>query len=194
MELDYLDLMLIHSPQPWTEVNQSDNRYVEENRQVWRALEDALAAGKVRAVGISNFLQGDIDSLWQTATVKPMVNQILCHIGNTPLELMVYCREKGIVLEAYSPIAHGEALKNRQIAGMAAKYGVTVPQLCIRYDLQLGMVVIPKAENPDHMKANREIDFVISDDDMDTLRNMERIRDYGEFSYIPVFGGKKPKK
>ena len=193
MELDYLDLMLIHSPQPWTGVNQSDNRYVEENRQVWRALEDALAAGKVRAVGISNFLQGDIDSLWQTAAVKPMVNQILCHIGNTPLELMAYCREKGIVLEAYSPIAHGEALKNRQIAEMAAKYGVTVPQLCIRYDLQLGMIVIPKAENPDHMKANKAVDFVISDDDMETLKNTAPFKDYGEFSYIPVFGGRKPR-
>ena len=193
MGLDYLDLMLIHSPQPWTEVNQSDNRYVEENRLVWKALEDAFAAGKVRAIGISNFLQGDIDGLWQTATVKPMVNQILCHIGNTPSELIAYCREKGIVPEAYSPIAHGESLKNEQIGEMAEKYGVSIPQLCVRYDLQLGMVVIPKAENPAHMKANREIDFEISEADMKTLKNMERIKDYGEFSYIPVFGGKKPK-
>ena len=76
---------------------------------------------------------------------------------------------------------------------MAAKYGVAVPQLCIRYDLQLGMIVIPKAENPDHMKANKAVDFVISDDDMETLKNMERIKDYGEFSYIPVFGGRKPR-
>ena len=193
MELDYLDLMLIHSPQPWTEVNQSDNRYVEENRQVWKALEDALVAGKVRAIGISNFLQGDIDSLWETATVKPMVNQILCHIGNTPSELIAYCRGKGIVLEAYSPIAHGESLKNMEIAEMAKRYGVTVPQLCIRYCLQLGMVVISKAENPAHMKANREIGFEIAEADMEVLKNMERIKDYGEFSYIPVFGGKKPK-
>lgn len=193
MELDYLDLMLIHSPQPWTEVNQSDNRYAEENRQVWKALEDAYAAGKVRAVGISNFLQGDIDSLWQTAAVKPMVNQILCHIGNTPFELMAYCGEKGIVLEAYSPIAHGEALKNPHIAGMARKYGVSIPQLCIRYAFQLGMVVIPKAENPEHMRTNTEIDFEISDADMETLKNMERIKDYGAFSYIPVFGGKRPR-
>ncbi|MGN0918957.1 MAG: aldo/keto reductase [Oxalobacter sp.] len=193
MGLDYIDLMLIHSPQPWADVNQSDNRYLEENRQVWKAMEDALAAGKVRAIGISNFLQGDIDSLWETATVKPMVNQILCHIGNTPLELMAYCQKKEIVLAAYSPIAHGESLKNPQIAEMAGKYGVTVPQLCIRYDIQLGMIVIPKTENPAHMRANGAVGFVISDEDMETLKNMERIKDYGEFSYIPVFGGKKPK-
>ncbi len=191
MGLDYIDLMLIHSPQPWVDVNQSDNRYFAENRQVWKALEDALAAGKVRAIGVSNFLKEDIDNLLQTATVRPMVNQILCHIANTPLDLMAYCGEKGIMMEAYSPIAHGEALKNAQIGEMAAKYGVTIPQLCIRYDFQLGMIVIPKTENPAHMKSNIEIGFEIADADMTVLKNIEPIKDYEEFSHIPVFGGKK---
>ncbi len=191
--LDYLDLMLIHSPQPWVDVNQSDYRYPAENRQVWQALEDALAAGKVRAIGISNFLEGDIESLLVTATVRPMVNQILCHIGNTPLDLMDYCARQGMVLEAYSPIAHGEALKNPAIGWMAQQYGVSIPQLCIRYCLQLGMVTLPKAENPGHMRDNAMVDFVISDADMAVLKNWERIKDYGAYSYIPVFGGKKPR-
>jgi diketogulonate reductase-like aldo/keto reductase len=193
MGLEYLDLMLIHSPQPWVDVNQSDNRYLAENRQVWKALEDALVAGKVRAIGISNFLESDIENLQQTAAVKPMVNQILCHIGNTPTDLIMYCQKHGMVLEAYSPIAHGEALKNPATGEMAQKYGVTIPQLCIRYCLQLGMVVLPKTENPDHMRENTMIDFVISDADMAVLKTMERIKDYGEHSYIPVFGGKKPR-
>lgn len=188
--LDYIDLMLIHSPQPWEEVNQSDNRYIEGNRQVWKALEDALAAGKLRSNGISNFLIEDVENLWPAAEIKPMVNQVLCHISNTPLELIQYCQNKGIVVEAYSPVAHGEALKNEKIAAMAEKYGVSVPQLCIRYDLQLGMIVLPKTANPEHMKANAAVDFVISDQDMEMLKNMEKIKDYGEHSSFAVFGGK----
>ena len=188
--LDYIDLMLIHSPQPWEEVNQSDNRYIEGNRQVWKALEDALGAGKLRSIGISNFLIEDVENLWPAAEIKPMVNQVLCHISNTPLELIQYCQNKGIVMEAYSPVAHGEALKNEKIAAMAEKYGVSVPQLCIRYDLQLGMIVLPKTANPEHMKANAAVDFVISDQDMEILKNMEKIKDYGEHSSFAVFGGK----
>lgn len=191
MELDYADMMIIHSPQPWADVNQSKNRYFEENRQVWKALEDALAVGKVRAIGVSNFLKEDIDNLWETAKVKPMVNQVLCHISNTPVELIRYCQNKGIVMEAYSPVAHGEVLKNEEIRKIAEKYGVSIPQLCIRYDLQLGMVVLPKTANPEHMKLNAELDFSISPEDMELLRKMERIKDYGEYSNFPVFGGKK---
>ena len=72
-----------------------------------------------------------------------MVNQVLCHISNSPLELIDYCQKKGIVMEAYSPVAHGEALKIPAIAEMAKKYGVSVPQLCVRYDIQFGMIVLP---------------------------------------------------
>ena len=190
MKLDYLDMMIIHSPQPWREVNQSDNRYVEGNREAWRALTDAYKADKLRAIGVSNFLQGDIESLCETAEIKPMVNQILAHISNTPFELINYCQQNGIIVEAYSPVAHGEALKNPAIKAMADKYGVSVPQLCIKYDLQLDMVVLPKTANPDHMRSNAELDFVISDEDMELLKNIEHIKDYGESSFFPVFGGK----
>ena len=190
MGLDYLDMMIIHSPQPWDKVNQSEDRYVEGNRSAWRALEDAYKAGKLRAIGVSNFLQEDIESLWETAEIKPMVNQVLCHISNSPLELIDFCQKKGIVMEAYSPVAHGEALKNGEIAKMAEKYGVTIPQLCIRYDLQLGMVTLPKTANPEHMKENADVGFEISSADMEILKATERIKDYGEHSFFPVFGGK----
>ena len=187
---DYLDMMIIHSPQPWVEVNQSDNRYVEGNREAWRALEDAYKAGKLRAIGVSNFLKEDVDSLWEVAEIKPMVNQVLCHISNTPLDLIGYCQSKGIVMEAYSPVAHGEAMKIQAIAEMAKKYSVTVPQLCIRYDIQLGMIVLPKTANPEHMRSNAEVDFEISAEDMEILKRVETIKDYGAHSFFPVFGGK----
>lgn len=190
MGLDYIDIMVIHSPQPWVEVNQSDNRYFEENREVWRAMTDAYKAGKLRAIGISNFQIEDVDNIYDWAEVKPMVNQVLCHISNTPLELIDYCQGKGIVMEAYSPVAHGAILKNPQIAEMAEKYGVSVPQLCIRYDLQLDMITLPKTANPEHMKSNADVDFEISDEDMETLKHFKKIEDYGDAAGFPVYGGK----
>ncbi|MBN2543019.1 aldo/keto reductase, partial [bacterium] len=97
---------------------------------------------------------------------------------------------KGILVEAYSPIGHGEVLKNQKVTAIAEKYGVTVPQLCIRYDLQLGTLPLPKMANPEHMRSNAQIDFVISDQDMELLKKVEHIKDYGESSFFPVFGGK----
>ena len=190
MGLDYLDMMIIHSPQPWVEVNQSENRYVEGNRAAWRALEDAYKAGKLKAIGISNFQVGDIESLLETAEIKPMVNQILCHISNTPLELVEYCQKNGIAVEAYSPIAHGEILHQPEIQAMAEKYGVSVPQLCIRYTLQLGTISLPKTGNPEHMKTNAEVDFEISAEDMEVLKNIKHIESYGANSGIPEYVGK----
>ena len=122
--------------------------------------------------------------------VRPAVNQILLHISNTDLPLLDFCGQQGIRVEAYSPIAHGEALKNPAISEMAAQYGVSAAQLCIRYVLQLGAVALPKTADPGHMAANAAVDFVISDADMETLKHMEHIADYGEFGYFPVFSGK----
>lgn len=190
MGLDYLDMMIIHSPQPWVEVNQSDDRYVEGNRAAWKALEDAYKAGKLKAIGVSNFQIGDIESLLETARIKPMVNQVLLHISNTPLELVEYCQKNDIAIEAYSPIAHGVILDQPEIAEIADKYGVTVPQLCIRYTLQLGTISLPKTANPEHMKTNAEVDFVISDADMEILKAFKHIEDYGESGAFPVYGGK----
>lgn len=190
MGMNYMDMMLIHSPQPWAEVNQSDNRYFEENKEVWRAMEDAHKAGKVRVIGVSNFLEEDIENLLTDSVVSPMVNQILAHVTNTPFSLIDHCKEKDILVEAYSPIAHGEVLKNREVADMAKKYHVSTAQLCLKYDLQLGMIVLPKTTNPDHMRSNAQLDFVISDVDMQLLKNLERIQDYGDSSFFPVYGGK----
>ncbi len=190
MELDYLDMMIIHSPQPWVEVNQSENRYVEGNRQAWRALEEAYNEGKLKAIGVSNFQIEDLESLMETAKVKPMVNQVLCHISNTPLELIEFCQKSNIAIEAYSPIAHGEILNQPEIKAIADKYGVTVPQLCIRYTLQLGAISLPKTANPEHMESNAKVDFTISAEDMETLKNFKKIESYGAASGFPVYGGK----
>ncbi|MEH7109739.1 aldo/keto reductase [Bacillus sp. JJ1764] len=189
LELDYIDLLIIHSPQPWMEFRE-ENRYFEENKEVWKAMEDAYKKGKVKAIGLSNFLQDDVESILASCEIKPMVNQIFAHISNTPLELIEFCQRKDILVEAYSPIAHGAVLDHAEIKLIADKYRVSVAQLCLRYDIQLGMVIIPKTANPDHMKNNAELDFVISDADMEILKNVAHIQNYGEHSFFPVFGGK----
>lgn len=189
MGLDYIDMMIIHSPQPCAEFR-IEKRYFKENKEVWRALEDAYTAGKIKAIGVSNFLQDDLENILADCKIKPMVNQILLHISNTNTELVDFCNKNGILVEAYSPIAHGEALKNDAITAMAKKYGVSTAQLCIRYVIQLGTVALPKTGNPVHMKDNANVDFEISDEDMKALKEMEHIDNYGEFNVFPVFSGK----
>lgn len=189
MGLDYIDLMIIHSPQPWAEWRDSDKNFDEGNLEAWRALEDAPKAGKIKSIGVSNFLISDLQNILDNGAVTPAVNQILTHVGNTPLALIDFCKEHNILVEAYSPIAHGEALKNKDIVAMADEYNVSVAQLCIKYVIQLGLVALPKTANPEHMKSNAELDFVISDEDMAILKNID-FKDYGEFSGFPVFNGK----
>jgi diketogulonate reductase-like aldo/keto reductase len=188
--LDYIDMMIIHSPKPWAKF-QEDEPFFEGNREAWRALEEAYDAGKLHAIGLSNFEKADIDNILSSCSVKPMVNQILVHISNTPKELIAYCQEQEILVEAYSPIGHGELLKNGEVKTLAEKYKVSVAQIGIRYCLQLGLLPLPKTANPQHMRSNAELEFVISEEDMDLLRNMQQIEHYGEASKFPVYGLKK---
>ena len=189
--LSYLDMMIIHSPQPWKEFR-GEKRYFEENKAVWRALQDAYRAGKLRAIGVSNFLEDDLTRLLEDCEIRPMVNQILTHIGNTPLALINFCKAQNILTEAYSPIAHGAALTNPIIVKTAEKYGVSPARLCIKYTLQTGMVSLPKASSPEHIRENADLDFTISNGDMLLLQGAEQFKnaDYGDSRVFPVFGGK----
>ena len=146
--LDDIDLMLIHCPQPWDEFG-----------------------------GVSNFEQPDIDNILESCDVAPMVNQILAHIGRTPAELIEYSQARGMLVEAYSPLGHGNLLKNETVAALAERYGVSLPRLAIRYALQLGLLPIPKSADPEHIETNARVDFEISKEDMDFLRNLEIVRD-----------------
>ncbi|CAJ1201265.1 Glyoxal reductase [Companilactobacillus paralimentarius] len=189
MSLDYLDMMIIHNPQPWNEVNQGNDRHFEGNLETWRAMEDAVKEGKLKTIGVSSFGKEDLDNLIKNSSTKPAVNQVQIHIGDTPMDIIKYSQANDIAVEAFSPVAHGAAMKDERIKQMAAKYNVSVPQLCIRYDWQLNVIVLPKSANPEHMKANAELDFEISDEDMKTLMKVDQM-DYGEASVFPVFGGK----
>lgn len=167
--LEYIDLLLIHSPQPWIEVNRTDDRHFEGNLENWRAMEEAVKAGKVRAIGVSNFLQEDVANIVDNGTIKPAVNQIEVHIDKVPMDLMNYCKSLGIQIEAYSPLAHGRLLKDPKINEYANKYNVSPAQLMLAFDLQLRCIVLPKSDNIAEMKENLHIDFRINDEDMKKL-------------------------
>lgn len=185
--LDTIDMMIIHSPQPWAEFRKGEH-FFEGNLQAWRALEEALQAGKIRAIGLSNFERVDLDNILENGSVPPAVNQILAHVSNTPFELISYIQSNGILVEAYSPFGHGKILRNEVLVSMAAAYGVSVAQLAIRYCLQLGMLPLPKTANPVHMRSNAEVDFNISVKDMEALNGVAPIDNYGEASVFPVYG------
>jgi diketogulonate reductase-like aldo/keto reductase len=170
--LDYLDLYLVHCPwRSWDPKDMADH-LPAENREIWKAMEEFLASGRVKAIGVSNYSRGDFENLLPICEVKPMANQIQWFIGKDVADTVAICREHDMVVEAYSPFAHGLIVNHPEIAEIAEKYGASAPQLCIRYLLQHGAVVLPKATSPAHIRANAETDFVISDADMELLDAM----------------------
>ncbi|MCR5547359.1 MAG: aldo/keto reductase [Bacteroidales bacterium] len=177
---DYADLMLIHAPKPWAEIEAGSTRkYFKENLAVWKAMEEAYEAGKVRAIGVSNFSIEDVANILQGGRIRPAVNQVKVHVGHTPFALLDWCRTQGILVQAYCPNGHGSLLSGASaeaglLAQTASRYGVSVPQICIRYDLQLGTLPIPKTTNEAHMRQNAEVDFVITDADMELLKAVAR--------------------
>lgn len=163
LQLDYLDLYLIHWPLP------KKNLYVE----TWKALEALYKEGRIRAIGISNFYQEWIERLLAECEIVPMVNQIEYHPYQQYPELVTYCQEKGIVVEAYAPMARGAVLKDERLTSIADKYGKTAVQLALRFALQNDVVIIPKSTHKDRIIANADIfDFNISDEDMEAIRQV----------------------
>ena len=169
LEMDYVDLYLIHAPWPWEEMGKDCST---GNVEVWRAMEEVYAAGHARAIGVSNFSVADIESLVAASTVKPLVNQIRFFVGFTQPETTAYCQDNGILVEGYSPLATGAILDNQQVRAIADKYDRTVAQLCIRYLLEHDVLPLPKTTSAARMGENADVDFAISADDLaylDTL-------------------------
>jgi len=170
----HIDMMLIHAPRPWAEMGSTaGNRYFKENLEVWKALEEAYEAGKIRAIGVSNFEIDDLNNLLAGARVVPAVNQIRVHIGHVPTELIDFCEQAGILVEAYSPNATGRLLKVPEVCAMAEKYHVSVPQLASRFVLQLGLLPLPKSVHEERIRQNAKLDFEINSNDMAALLELD---------------------
>lgn len=171
MGLDYLDLYLIHWPNPKDLRNIG---YEKHNSDSWRAMEELYEAGKVRAIGVSNFLPHHLEALIKHAKIKPMINQICLYPGHVDKETVEFCRKKHIILQAYSPLGAGKLLSNSVIIYLAQKYNRTPAQICLRWHLQNGFIPLPKSVNGERIKSNIDIfDFELSNDEMDILSNLK---------------------
>lgn len=164
--LDYLDLYLIHWPNP---VKFRDEWH-QKNAESWRAMEEALEAGKVRAIGVSNFRPHHLDELLKTAKVTPAVNQIFLNPSDTEDEVVAYNKEHGILSEAYSPLGTGKIFSIPELKEIAEKYHKSVAQVVIRWSLQHGFLPLPKSVHAERIQQNTEVfDFELSADDMKTI-------------------------
>ncbi|MES2630813.1 MAG: aldo/keto reductase [Patescibacteria group bacterium] len=170
--LDYVDLYLIHAPWPWTD---QGGDYTEGNVIAWKALEDIHATGRAKAIGVSNFNVKDLQAILDSGTIIPAVNQIKFYIGHTQEEIVSFCKDKGIHVEAYSPLASGAILNNPKVKAIADKYNKTVAQISIRYTIQRGTVTLPKSTHEEYIIQNADIDFVIDEEDMAYLNELKGI-------------------
>ncbi|MCK2017218.1 aldo/keto reductase [Peribacillus frigoritolerans] len=161
--LEYLDLYLIHWP--------VEGKY----KEAWRALETLYKEGKVKAIGVSNFQIHHLKDLMEDAEVKPMVNQVECHPRLTQKEVQAFCKEQGIQLEAWSPLMQGELLDNEVLQSIATKHGKSVAQVILRWDLQNGIVTIPKSTKEHRIVENSTVfDFELTEEEMNQIDGLNQ--------------------
>jgi len=163
---EYLDLYLIHWPNPAMYRAQ----WAQKNAESYRAMEKLYREGVLRAIGVSNFRPHHLDALLQTAQVVPQVNQIRLCPGETQAETVAYCTQRNILLQAYSPMGTGKIFGDPTMREMAARYGRSVAQLCVRYSLQCGWLPLPKSVTPARIAENAQVfDFAIEPRDIETI-------------------------
>lgn len=165
LQLDYLDLYLIHWPRP---VKYHDN-CIEKNIESWKAMEDLYKQGKIKAIGVSNFKVHHMEEIMENCEIKPMVNQIEFHPSCLEKEIRDFCKKENIVVTGYSPLANGKVFECKELVEFSEKYGVSIAQLCIRYALQHNVIPLVKSVTKERIKANLNVNFVISDEDMEKI-------------------------
>ncbi len=175
--LNYLDLYLIH----WPANARNFNNWEKTNAESWHAMEELLEEGKIKSIGVSNFWPEHLEALLDSAKIKPAVNQIEFHPGYWQPETTQYCKEKGIVLQAWSPLARGRIFGNEILIEIANRHQKTVSQIALRWIVQQGVIPIPKAASKERMNENFDIfDFALSDEEMELINNLPETGFSGE--------------
>ena len=170
LNMDYVDLYLIHWPVTKDYADEWQNRI----KETWKAMEKLYNEGKIRAIGVSNFLVHHLEELILGCEIKPMVNQIEFHPGHNQKETVKFCKKHGIVVEAWSPLGRGVILENEFLLEIAKKYNRTIAQICLRWIIQQDIAALPKSVTRERIKSNFEVfDFKLSQEDMDKITNME---------------------
>lgn len=182
LQTEYLDLFLLHWPKP----DPDCANWKELDRESWKALEEFYHQGKVRAIGVSNFLPHHLQALTETADVLPMVNQLELHVGYMQEAAVQYSKAQGIQVQAWSPLGRRRVLEEQAVLKMAEKYGVSPAQFLLKFLLQQDICVIPKASSMERMRQNLEIpEFEIAAEDMYLLRCLPQIGWGGEHPDLP---------
>lgn len=163
LQTDYLDLYLIHWPK-----DQADNPdWKQLDLDTWKVMEELYEEGKIKAIGVSNFLPHHIENILNNCKIKPMVNQIEFHPGYTQEATVSYCQERGILVQAWSPMGRMRVLQEPLVVELAQKYQVSPAKICLRYALQRGITILPKSSSLERMKQNLDVFcFEISQEDM----------------------------
>ncbi|HEA29853.1 MAG TPA: aldo/keto reductase [Leeuwenhoekiella sp.] len=181
LELDYLDLYLIH----WPANAKNYDNWQEANAETWRAMEELQEEGKIKSIGVSNFWPGHLEALFETAKVKPAINQIEFHPGYWQPEVTNFSKEHSIVVESWSPLARGKVFGNSVLSQIAKKHGKSVAQVCLRWIVQHDVVIIPKSTTPARIEENWNIfDFELSEDEMKKINEMPQMGFSGELPNI----------
>lgn len=175
LQMDYVDLFLVHHP------------VTERRRSAWRLMEEIRKSGKAKAIGVSNYTIRHLEELLRECDITPAVNQVEIHVYLQQPELIDYCRQKGIVVQAYSPLAHGYGHKDPLLAKLAQKYKKTSQQIMLRWCVQQGLVVIPKSIHPEYIKQNIEIfDFALENAEIVQLASLNKgVRTGPDPTHIP---------
>ena len=178
LQLDYLDLYLVHWP---ANALQFKDSWQQLNGETWHALEHLYRAGKIKAIGVSNFLPHHLEPLVAGCEIIPMVNQIEFHPGQMQQETLDYCRKKNILVEAWSPLGRGQLLDNDVLKTIAGKYNKTVAQVCIKWCLQNGTIPLPKSVTPQRIKENLDVlDFNMEEQDIQQINSLPYLGGSGE--------------
>lgn len=168
LDTDYLDLYLIHAPNPWG-MDQNSLEYMDLNIASYKRMEELYKKGKIKAIGVSNFNVEQLKILMANTEIKPMVNQIYLRVGEPRDDIRKFCEENNILVEAYCPLGTGSLIKNEKLKAVSDKYNVSVAKLCIKWCLDLGTLPLPKSVHEEYIKENLEVDFEISKEDFDYL-------------------------
>jgi len=173
LQMEYLDLYLIHWPIP----KGHDNDWEKLNQETWRAMEELYETDRIHAIGVSNFSPKHLKPLMEWAQVMPMVNQIEIHPGLNQEETVDFCKENNIIVEAWGPFSQGKIFSTNVLEKMAQKYNKTIAQICLRWHLQRGILPLPKSVTPSRIIENTQIfDFNLNEEDMDYISHIEPYR------------------
>lgn len=169
LKMEYLDVFLVHWP---ASPKQYDN-WEEINAETWRGMEQLYQEGYVRAIGVCNYKIPHLESLTKSATILPFINQVECHPGMLDEEMILYCKERDIQIQASSPLGNGQLLHNTELSRIASENKITVAQLCLRWGLEHGCIVLPKTTDPARMKENFDSQHInLSKEIMKSLDSM----------------------